>query len=446
MGVAAGDYDGDGWPDVALTAFGDGLRLLRNTGAAFEDVTAAAGLPGDVGWGASAGWFDADRDGDLDLFVTRYLAYDAATARPCFDGGLQVYCTPLLFEGMTDLLFLNNGDGTFRDGTADAGLAGVAANGLALALFDVDQDGDVDAFVANDIDPNQLWLNDGAGRFGDAAVRAGVALSSDGRTQAGMGVDAADVDGDGRLDLAVAYFQLEPLSLLKQRDGLLFNDVSQSVGIGQAARERLTWGTAFFDADNDGDDDLASAAGHIYHNAAELGTGLTFAQPSLLFENTGDGRFRDVSADAGAPFSQPAVSRGLATGDLDGDGGVDVVLSRNGGPLAIGRNATPARGPWLSLRRGGSGGHRSAIRPRVTVPAGGRTVRRQVMGASSYLSVADRRIHAGLGAAARAEAVDIVWPDGTAQSLGPLDGDAFYRVRQGGAPEAYPPGAAVLAP
>ncbi len=454
MGVAAGDWDDDGWVDLFLTAFGGGDTLLRNTGTAFVDATAAAGLVDDGGWSTSAGFFDADGDGDLDLWVVRYAAYDVANAIACYSGGVHVYCTPEMVAGTPDTLWRNNGDGTFSDVSESAGLRAQApTRGLALVLGDVEPDGDVDAYIANDLDRNELWLNDGRGRFADVGAVAGVAYSSTGAEEAGMGADLGDVNGDGRPDLVSANFQGESASTYLQEappapGQVLFREASDALGIGAPMRARLKWGVDIADLDHDADADLVVANGHLYDNVSTLLDDVTFGQPNSILEQRADGAFRDVSSAAGAAFAAAHVSRGLATGDVDGDGDLDLVFANNGGPLELARNDSAAAGAWLGLWLEGdptAGANRSAIGARVEAVAGARTVTAQVLGASSYLSAHDPRLVLGLADAAAADIV-IRWPGGGEDRHPGLVAGRWFRVVQGQPPAPFTPGAQPIAP
>lgn len=445
QGVAVGDVDGDGWTDVFLSTWGGGDTLLRNTGAGFEDLTEASGLAsGPRDWSASAGFLDMEGDGDLDLWVTRYIDFDPADAVKCWDGSVHVYCTPLLYDAQPDRLFRNEGDGTFTDVSAEAGLDDAPAKSLALSIGDVDGDGRVDVYVANDITPNHLWLNQGEGRFEEVAQVAGVALSEDGREEAGMGADITDVDGDGRTDIANSNFQTETTNLYRQSQPLFFDEVSDAMGIGETARARLSWGLRFVDLDLDGDEDLLVANGHIYDNIQEVTDRVSFAQPNSLYELR-DGRFVDVTTIAGDALADEQVSRGLATGDLDGDGAPDYVVLNNGGTLQVAGNESEVGG-FLGLWLEGDPSNRSAIGSRVVARVGEREVRTLVRGASSYLSASDPRILLGLGDAEAADEVTIVWPDGQEQSLGRQEAGRWLHVVQGREPEPFTPGAEVIAP
>jgi len=447
MGVAAGDIDGDGWIDLYLTGWGGGNLLLRNTGTAFEDITAVSGTGSEAtDWSTSAGFFDLENDGDLDLYVARYVDFETANAIECRHADVPIYCTPQLYDAQADRLLRNDGDGTFTDVSDASGIAALSAKGLALVLGDVDDDGDVDAFVANDLSPNLLWLNDGTGGFADRAQRAGVAVNPFGKAMAGMGADMGDIDGDGRMDIVDANFQRETTNIFLQGDGLLFRENSEAMGIGAASRARLKWGVELFDADNDGDEDLLVAAGHIYDNVEVVeGPGTTMDQPNLLFESRDDA-FVDVSAAAGDALADSQVSRGLVTSDLDGDGDLDFVVSQNGGTAQVAMNQTSPMGGWLGFWLEGRTANRSAIGARVTVRIGDRTLVREVRGASSYLSMPDLRVHVGLGAASAADAVTIRWPGGEVEELGRVDAGRWYRVVQGEGPQPFEPGQAVIAP
>jgi len=447
MGVAVGDVDGDGWIDAYFTGWGAAGRLLRNTGAAFEDVTDASGAgTGEAEWTTSAAFLDVENDGDLDLYLARYVDFASASAIKCWHGDVPIYCTPQLYTPQHDRLLRNEGDGTFTDASEAAGISSAAGKGLAVATGDLDDDGDTDVFVANDLSPNLLWINDGAGAFAEQAYLAGVAVSSAGRAMAGMGADMGDVDGDGRVDIVDVNFQRETTNVFLQGEGLLFEEVSERLGVGAPSRERLKWGVDLFDADNDGDEDLLIAAGHLYDNVHLVEEpDMTMEQPNLLFEHRGE-QLVDVSADAGPALADIQVSRGLVTSDLDGDGDLDFVVAQNGGTAQVAINETKPMGGWIGLWLEGTTANRSAIGARVTSRVGDRTLVREVRGASSYLSVPDLRVHVGLGEAARADDVSIRWPGGDVQELGAVEGGRWYRVVQGEAPVAFVPGQAAMAP
>jgi hypothetical protein len=439
MGIAAGDVDNDGWVDVYLTSFDGTDRLLRNDeGKGFVDVTAAWGIE-PAGWSTSAAFLDIDADGDLDLYVVRYVDYSLDSAIKCWFRTIHIYCTPGMYEALPDRLLRNDG-GRFVDVSESSGVADHAAKGLAVATGDLDDDGDTDIYVADDISRNLMMLSDGAGKFVDGAVTSGVAYSELGREEASMGVAISDADADSRWDIAVTNFQAEPTSLYARREGGTYRERSDAAGIGASSRARLSFGIDWLDADNDGDEDLVVANGHISDNIETYRENVTFAQPNSLYERVGDGKFVDVSETAGSALAKAGVSRGLAVGDLDSDGGVDYVVVDNDGDVQVARNATPDRGHWLSLWLEGTTANRSAIGAVVTVKVGDRTLRREVRGASSFLSVSDRRLHLGLGGATKVDEVTIRWPGGAEQKLGPLPADQFLRVVQGSNPVAYVPG------
>ena len=454
MGVAAGDWNNDGWTDLFLSNYGGGDTLLRNTGTRFEDVTAAAGLTDEGRWSMSSAFFDGDGDGDLDLWVTRYVDYTMANAIECHLNRVHVYCTPEMYAGDHDRYWRNNGDGTFTDGSDEAGItANTPTRSLALVAGDIDLDGDTDVYVANDLDRNELWLNDGTGHFTDVGSVAGVAYSSNGAEEAGMGTDLGDVDGDGRPDLIAANFQGESASTYLQEPPigpgqLLFREVSDAVGIGVAARARLKWGIDLADLDADGDADILIANGHLYDNIGSFMGDVTFGQTNTLFENRGDGSFSDVSAAVGDAFTAALGSRGLATGDLDGDGRLDVVVGNNGGPLEVAHNESLSAGQWLGLWLEGdvaAGANRSAIGARITASAGDRTHTAQRLGGSSFLSANDARVLLGLAAATTAD-IRIQWPGGAETTHKAMAAGRWYHVVQGRDPVPFVPGERTIVP
>ncbi len=443
MGVAAGDVNGDGWVDLYLTSYDATDRLLLGEGGTrFVDATAQWGLE-PQGWSTSAAFLDADADGDLDLYVVRYVEYTLRDAIKCWFRSIHIYCTPAMYEAQTDRLFRNDG-GTFVEVSQAAGM--VATKGLAVATGDLDDDGDTDVFVGSDISQNLLLRGRGDGTFEERAVSAGVAYSELGREESTMGVAISETDDVPGWDIAITNFQSEPTSLYALEPNGLYRERSDAAGIGASSRARLSFGIDWLDADNDGDEDLLVANGHINDNIDTFRESVTFAQLNSLYARVGPGRFEDVSATAGSALAKAGVSRGLAVGDIDGDGGVDYVVVDNDGAVQVARNTTPRRGHWISLWLEGTTSNRSAIGAVVTVEHANVTQRREVRGASSYLSVSDRRVHFGLGSSAAVPSVAIRWPDGAVQQVVLPAVDVHVHVRQGGEPQTYTPGAGVRAP
>ncbi len=432
MGACAGDVNNDGWTDLYITSYGANA-LYRNTGTgAFTDVTRTAGV-GLALWSTSCAFLDVDRDGDLDLFVTNYL--DAAQDNNQFCGDprrrIRVYCHPLNYTGLPNVLYRNDGAGVFTDVSADAGLASHIGNGLGVAVGDYDDDGWPDVFVANDAVPNFLFHNERDGRFRETALLAGVAVARDGRARAGMGTEFADYNGDGRLDLAVTNHEFETHSLYRNDGGGLFTDVTVESGLGPPTLPFVGFGVVFFDFDNDSVTDLAIVNGHVIDNTAVFRPGSTHAQRKLLLRNTNGRRFTDVGRTSGSGFASEVVGRSLIAGDIDNDGDLDLVVTSNGGAPELLRNVGGHLGHALVVRLRGTRSNRDGIGARITATAGGRSQVREVKSGSSYLGQNDLRAHFGLGEATRVQRLDIRWPDGQTETIRDLDSGQIVTVTEG---------------
>ena len=434
MGIAAGDYDNDGRPDVLLTAVG-GNRLFHNVGGGkFADVTAKAGLSGRRAFSTSAMWLDYDKDGHLDLLICNYVQWTPETDVFCSgDGKTKSYCTPEAYKGSTSWLYRNKGDGTFDDVTARAGLFDVTSKSLGVTLLDYDQDGWPDVFIANDTQPNKLYRNNGNGTFSELGLKAGVAFSEEGRARAGMGADAADLDGSGRPAVVVTNFSGEMLGLFRAEADGQYVDRAPGSDVGKATRQTLGWGCFFFDVDLDGQQDLLVVNGRL-DAARPAGAGGTpvgsGADTPHLFLNA-NGRFSDIARAAGTAFAEPKMGRGAAFADVDGDGDLDAVVTTNGGLVHLYRNDLQVANRSLRLRLVGTASNRDAIGARVTVRAGGRTASRVVRTGSSYLSQSELPLTFGLGTAAKADEVTVQWPGGRREPLGTLDAGQQYTVTEG---------------
>ena len=413
LGVAAGDYDNDGFPDLFITCAGQS-RLFHNTGkGSFVDVTQKSGLAGHEGLSTSALWFDYNRDGLLDLFVCNYVKWSAADDVYCtLDGKTKSYCTPEAYRGSTCWLFRNRGDGTFEDVTAKSGIFDTSSKSLGVAMFDYDNDGWPDLFVANDTQPNKLYRNLRDGRFEDVAIQAGVAFSEDGKARAGMGVDAADFDNSGIPGLVVTNFDNEMLGLYRRGEGGAYVDQARGSNVGAISRRSLGFGCFFFDADLDGLLDLLVVNGHIDDTVRNLHRDIRYDQPPHLFWNRGKGGFTDVAREVGAGFASPKVGRGAAFGDFDNNGGPDVLIATNHGPAYLYRNDNLAGNRFLRFRLIGTKSNRDAIGAVVRVFVGGGTVSRTVKSGSSYLSQSELPVTFGLGKRDRVERATIAWPSG----------------------------------
>ena len=418
MGVAVADYNNDGFPDILITAVGQN-RLFQNNGRGrFIDVTEKAGLGGRNAFSTSALWFDFDRDGLLDLLVCNYVQWSPPRDVFCsVDGQRKSYCTPEAYHGETCWLFRNRGNGTFEDVTAKSGIFDTTSKSLGAALLDYDGDGWPDLFIANDTQPNKLYRNLRDGSFEDAAVRAGVAFSEDGKARAGMGVDVGDFDNSGVTSIAVTNFDNEMMALFRPLRPGVFADIAMKAGIGQPSRNSLGFGCAFFDVNLDGYLDLLAVNGHIDETARHLRTNLGYAQPPNLFVNDGKGSFRDVAGAVGAEFARPKVARGLALGDFDRDGDVDILITTNQGPAFLFRNDVAPGRRSLRLRLVGTKSNRDAVGAVVRVSTPDGTQSRMVRTGSSYLSQSELALTFGLGPRDTATRVAIEWPSARTQEF-----------------------------
>jgi enediyne biosynthesis protein E4 len=427
MGVTVGDYNNDGFPDIYITCVGQS-RLFKNTGkGTFIDVTKASGLAVHQGFSTSAIWFDYDRDGLLDLFVCNYVKWSPDHDVFCsLDGKHKSYCTPEAYRGETCWLFHNRGNGTFEDVTASSGVFDSSSKSLGVAMFDYDRDGWPDLFVANDTQPNKLYRNQHNGTFKDAAVEAGLAYSTEGKPRAGMGVDIADYENAGVPGIAITNFDNEMIGLYRPSGKDEYSDVATQNGVGLASKDKLGFGCVFFDVNLDGFLDLAVANGHIDETVRNIRGNVGYAQAPQLFLNNGHGRFTDVAQAIGGGYKSPKVGRGLAYGDFDRDGDLDLLMTTNNGPAYLYRNDQLSGNHSLRVRLQGTKSNRDAIGATVRVYQGGVTQSRLVKAGSSYLSQSELPVTFGLGEADTVDRLVVEWPSGRTEEFKNLKAGRAY--------------------
>ena len=436
LGVAVGDYNNDGFPDLYVCQWGRNVLYRNNGDGTFTDVTDRAGVGG-LNYGGmfhtGAAWVDYDRDGRLDLLACSYVKFRQNGLRYCLlQNGSRSNCPPQLYEGTPSILYHNNGDGTFTDVTKKAGVFFPHGKALSAITADVDGDGWPDLVVGNDGEEAWLLHNNRNGTFTNTAALAGMAFAQDGATMAAMGLDLGDFRNEGRPGLFIADFSKRPDHLWRGQDGGFFSEVSTPSRIANATFDFLGFGAGFFDYDNDGWLDIFVANGHVYPEVEQGNTGEHYLQHNQLFHNEHNGTFREVTAQAGAGFDLVHAGRGAAFGDYDNDGREDVLINNNDGPPVLLHNETTG-GHWFSLRLVGVRSNRDAIGARVWISAGGLRQMRDVKSGGSYLSSSDPRLHFGLGKAAAIDQMEVRWPSGLHQKFGRLAGDAFYVLREGAA-------------
>ena len=433
MGVAVGDINNDGRPDLYLTNLGSNQMYLNQGDGTFVDVTKSSGTD-DPRWSTSATFLDYDRDGWLDLMIVNYATFSTSNSPQCYAAtSARDYCTPRAFAAPGNRLLHNKGDGTFADATASAGIDKEFGHGLGVVAADFNDDGWPDLYGANDGDPNQLWLNQKNGTFKNEALLAGAAVNRDGQTEAGMGVDAGDFDGNGTDDIFVTHLMEETNTLFTNLGEAIFEDRTRESGLGMPGRRFTGFGTLFFDYDNDGWLDLLVANGAVQLLPELMGKGDPFplGQPNQLFHNTGKGSFVEVGEQAGAGFQLVEVSRGAAFGDIDNDGDTDVLVTNNNGPARLFLNQVGNRNHWLGLRLVGKNG-RDMLGARVEVVIDkNRVLRRRVRTDGSYLSANDPRILAGLGNVKQVDAIRVRWPDGSSEEWKSPLVDRYIVLKQG---------------
>jgi enediyne biosynthesis protein E4 len=432
MGVAVGDYNNDGFPDILITCVGQN-RLFRNTGkGTFVDVTQESGLGKRQALSTSALWFDYDRDGLLDLFVCNYVRWSPEHDVFCsLDGKHKSYCTPEAYRGETSWLFHNRGDGTFEDVTARSGIFDSSSKALGVAMLDFDRDGWTDLLVANDTQPNKLYKNQQNGTFRDVAMEAGLALSTEGKARAGMGVDVGDFLNSGGAGLAVTNFDNEMIGLYRESKPGMYEDVSIQSGVGMASKNSLGFGCAFVDVNLDGWLDLVVANGHIDETVRNIRGNVGYAQPPQLFLNNGKGTFRDVAGEAGTEFVKSKVGRGVACGDFDRDGDLDLLITTNNGPAYLYRNDQNSGNRSVRFRLVGTKSNRDAIGAEVRIECGGVSQSRLVKSGSSYLSQSELPVTFGVGKRDVVERVVVLWPSGRTEEFKSLACEKAYECVEG---------------
>jgi hypothetical protein len=432
MGVAVGDYDNDGWPDLFITAYGSCILYRNNRDGTFTDVTKKAGLA-TPGWTTSAVWFDYDNDGLLDLFVCSFVDYGPGSRRSCGVNqlGSGYYCIPRFFKPTASFLYHNNGDGTFSPAQAGTDIAASLGKGLGVVATDINNDGRMDLFVANDTVQNFLYANRGGGKFEEIGLPAEVAFSASGQPRSGMGVDAADVFGSGYQDLFVANVDQEMFSLYRNQKNESFRDEAHRNEVAQATRLLSGWGLKFFDYDNDGAVDLVLANGHPDDMIESYSPAVKYAEPLLLFHQE-NGKLRNVSDLGGPAFQRSYAARGLAVGDFDNDGRLDVLIGVNGGAPVLLRNRSGDGNHWVGLKLEGVKCNRDAVGARIRWSAGGVVRSRLKNNGGSYLSSHDPREVLGIGAAGKIDWVEIVWPkpSGKTQRIDNPPVDRYLTVKE----------------
>jgi enediyne biosynthesis protein E4 len=410
QGVAVGDYDRDGFPDLYVTQYGRSILFHNNGDGTFSDVTVKAGVAA-PGWASSAVWFDYDNDGLLDLFVCQFAEFSKALNKPCgvHEDGKRHYCIPKVYNPMPSWLFRNNGDGTFTDVSKASGISSHFGKAWGVVASDINNDGWMDLFVANDTVANFLFINNGKGKFAETGTEAGVAYSSNGLPRSGMGVDAADFDNDGWQDLFVANLDREDFAIYRNNHDGTFDDLAIPMGIAKATRAMSGWGLKFFDYDNDGNLDLFLANGNPDDLITSLHGESTYEEPLLLFHNTGKS-FENVSSQSGPIFSQPLAARGMALGDFDNNGSMDVLVAINNGAPILLRNNAGTQNHWLGLNLKGKKSNPDAIGARISYQAGDLKQTRFKVGGGSYLSSHDPRVVLGLAKHEKLDTLEIKWP------------------------------------
>lgn len=434
MGVAAGDYDNDGWVDLYVAGVDKNQLLHNNRDGTFTDVTEKAHVQGMIprfgkGFGISAGWFDYDNDGLLDLFVCNYIHWVPGQEHECRTAGLRGYCTPEVYEGEPSILYHNNGDGTFTDVSIKSGIGLHIGKGMAITFADYDDDGYPDIFMSNDTLRNFLFHNKGDGTFEEVGVVAGVSYNENGKSIAGMGADFRDIDNDGRPDIFVVAMLGDTFPLFRNA-GRHFEDITLDSGISRATLKLTAWGTGMFDFDNNGWKDLFATTGSVLDNSESV-EGLPSKLPNLLLQNLGGGRFEDVSAKAGPAFSRPKAHRGVAFADLNNDGKMDAVVTCLNDHPEIWINHSPGPNHWLRLKLIGTRSNRQALGAKIKlIPDSGLPQYNHVTTSVGFSSSSDERVHFGLGNSTRAQTIEITWPSGRRQTLTDVQADQLLTITE----------------
>jgi hypothetical protein len=428
MGAAAADFDNDGFTDVYITGYPAGALFHNNGDGTFTDVTSRSGTSNQGEWGASAAWFDYDNDGRLDLFIANYAEFSFQDPRRCEFEGKPAYCAQTAYRGRPSRLYHNNGDGTFTDVSAASGIAALPGRALGVVAIDYDGDGRTDLFVACDATPNLLLRNRGDGTFESVGIEAEVAYNPDGVARAGMGVDAGDLDGDGRPDFVVTNFDTEYHALYLNRGSLPFREVTVESRLAQFTRSYVGWGVRMLDFDNDGVLDLFLVTGHLHGMIARSNRTVAYREPPLLLANDGRAHFSRI--DAGPVFQTGYLGRGMATGDFDNDGAIDVAFVSLNNPPVLLHNEAAAGRRWLGVRLHGTASNRDAIGAKLMLHAGDRILTRWITGGGSFLGSHDRRVVFGLGHEGVAGELEIRWPSGRIQRVSALAPGRYHDITE----------------